>query len=184
MKEDKGFTLMELLVVVTVAVVLAIYLGFEFTGWQGRYKAESQIKKIYVDLMNTRARAMQRNRSHFITLDSAIQYTIYEDTDPAPDGDGILTPGSDTQIRQETLDITTPITWSDLADTEIEFTSRGLSNDDKTICINIDLIDNDPSPSGADYDCIIISPTRINMGKLTTSIPDGGECNATNCVAK
>jgi len=176
--------LIELLVVSAIAVVLAIYLGFEFTGWQGKYKTESQIKKLYTDLMEIKARALQRNRSHFIKLDSSTQYTIYEDTDPAPDGDGTLTPGLDTQIKQETIDITNPLTWSDLADTEIEFTSRGLCNDTKTICINTDLIDNDPSPSGADYDCLIISFTRINLGQLTTSIPDGGECNATNCVAK
>lgn len=167
---------MEVMVVTAVAVVLVIYLGFEFTGWQGRYKAESQIKKLYTDLMETKTRALQRNRAHFVTLDSSTQYTTYEDTDPYPDGDGTLTPGSDTRIKQETLEITKPLTWSDSVDTEIEFNSRGLCNDTKTICIN--------SEDDADYNCLIISATRVNLGKLTTKITDGGACDSNNCVAK
>lgn len=175
MEKDRGITLIELLVVISIIGILAAALGFSFQGWIGGYKVESQMKELHVDLMNTRAMAMQRNRAHFVTL-TTTQYTIYDDTDPEPDGDGTLDTTSDTQILQKNLDPTKPITWSNIADVQIELTSRGLSNDNKTICSNTDI--------EADYNCIEISATRINIGRLTTKIPDGGTCNSANCIAR
>ena len=32
----------------------------------GKYRVESQIKEMYIDLMNTRANAMSRTRVHFL----------------------------------------------------------------------------------------------------------------------
>jgi prepilin-type N-terminal cleavage/methylation domain-containing protein len=170
---NRGVTLIELLVVVAVGTILAIALGFSYVGWQGKYRVESQIKDIYDDLMDARARAMQRNRAYFVTL-AAAQYSLYEDTDPAPEGDGLLDAANDNLIRQEHVEPGKPLVWN--GDAEVEFTSRGLSNDNKTICID--------SEDHADYNCIEISPTRINLGELTTKIPDGGVCDSANCVAK
>ncbi|MBU4273806.1 MAG: hypothetical protein KKA28_18250, partial [Planctomycetes bacterium] len=115
--------------------------------------------------------------AHFVTL-TITSYTVYDDTNPAPDGNGTLeTAGApDTQLLLKPLDTRYPVTWSGIADTEIEFTARGLSNDSKTICSNTD--------ADADYNCIEISATRINLGRLTTLITNGGACNGTNCVAK
>ena len=53
-----------------------------------------------MDLINTRTRAMQRNRMHFVDL-TTTQYTIYEDTNTAPNGDGISNPAADTQVSQK-----------------------------------------------------------------------------------
>jgi type IV fimbrial biogenesis protein FimT len=181
---NAGITLIELIVVVTVVGILIVALGFEFTGWMGKYNVESQMKEMYIDLMNARARAMQKNRVHFVTL-TATSYRINEDLDPWPDGDGVLTANDNTRpagynepipLRLITLASNIPITWSDISDAQIDFTKRGLSVDTKTVCAS--------STMDSDYDCIEISPSRIDMGKLTTKIPSGGACNATNCVSK
>lgn len=176
MKNEKGITLIELIVVVSVIVILVVALGFSYQGWIGGYRVESQIKEMYVDIMNARARAMQRNRTHFVTL-TATSYTVYDDTDPAPDGNGVLAVGSDTQTLNKTLHIADSITWS--AGT-LEFTPRGLANSGSTICSNTD--------ADADYNCMIISESRINLGKLNTTIPGGGSCTPSttggDCVAK
>jgi prepilin-type N-terminal cleavage/methylation domain-containing protein len=170
---NEGVTLIELLVVISVITILVVALGFSFHGWRGRYKVESEMKEMYVDLMNARARALQRNRMHFVSL-TAASYTIYEDTVPAPDGDGNLDTATDIQVVAKNFEPSHPLTWNGAA--RIDFTQRGFSNVEETICSNTDF--------DSDYDCIIISNSRINLGKLNTSIPAGGACASANCVAK
>jgi len=190
MMNNKGITLIEVLIVTTIIGILVVALGFNFQGWVSGYKAESQTKEIYIDLINTRARAMQRNRMHFIDL-AVDQYNIYEDDNPAPGGNGNGTPepAIDTPVSQpKILEARYPIIWSTPGDTSVEFNTNGLSSVNKSICSNTDFIPENPSPSGADYDCIIISTTRINLGQLRTSIPDGGVCasptSGGDCVEK
>jgi prepilin-type N-terminal cleavage/methylation domain-containing protein len=172
-----GFTLIELLIVITVIGMLASALAFSYQGWMMGYNVESQIKEMHLDLMNARARAIQRHRMHFVDL-TAAQYTIYEDTNPAPNGDGISDPPTDTQLSQIDLDPRYPVTWSNPGDTRIEFDIKGLSSDNKTICSNT------ATTSNADYDCIAILSTRIKMGKLANPIANGGVCIAANCIEK
>jgi prepilin-type N-terminal cleavage/methylation domain-containing protein len=174
---NKGVTLIELLVVVSVISILCSALAFSFQGWVMSYNVEGQLKKMHIDLMNARSRAIQRGRMHFVDL-AATQYTTYEDTNTPPDGDGASDPATDTQVSQIILDVRYPVTWGDPADTRIEFNTKGLSSDNKTICSNTATISN------ADYDCITISATRINLGRLTTPISSGGACDAANCVER
>lgn len=179
----KGITLIELIIVIAIIGILALAFGLSFQGWLGRYKIESEFKEMYVDLMNAKTRAMSRNRTHFVTL-TTTQYTIQEDIDPWPNGDGLLTANDSVQpagyddripFRQKTLETNHPITWSNVGDTQVDFDTRGISSEDKIICSNADI--------ESDYDCIVISASRVNLGKLTTRIP-GGACDANNCISK
>jgi len=185
MKKD-GFSLIELLVVMIITGILATLGTVSFTGWVRKHDIESQVREIYTDLMNARLTAMHQNRTHFITL-SANQMRAYEDNDPAPNGDGSLTLGSDNPLclwerkRDEVVDAACPFsgslsyknlrfpaTWNGTA--TLEFNARGLSNSDKSICVF--------STHNPSYDCIVVSTTRIRMGKI---INQGGGCNSGNC---
>ncbi|OGW37794.1 MAG: hypothetical protein A2Y97_08755 [Nitrospirae bacterium RBG_13_39_12] len=174
MNED-GVTLVELIVVVSVMVALVVGLAFSFQGWMSTSKIESEVKDMYADLTNVRARAMQRNRMHFVTF-TARQYTIYEDTSPAPDGNGSLEPGADTQVLQKNTNPSSPINAT-TAD-PLRFTTNGLALDadlpssDATYG-NYGTVRMTYTDSNPDYDCIVVSETRTNLGKWNGS-----------CVAK
>jgi prepilin-type N-terminal cleavage/methylation domain-containing protein len=176
MMRDRGVTLIELLIVVSIIVILVAALGFSFNGWQAGYNVESQMKNIYSDLMNARMGAMERNRSYFVSL-AATQYTIYEDNSPWPDGDRTLE-AADRQVSQTALDPRYTITWSNSGDPapQVVFDSQGIANGDREICSNSD--------ADTDYNCIEIAESGIDIGKLKKKLTDGGSCDPANCVSK
>ena len=163
--KNNGVTLTELIIVIAIVGILVVALGFSFEGWLGKYRVESQMKEMYADLMNTRANAMSRSRVHFFTIPTATSYTIYDDTNPAPDGNGILeTAGTpDTQLPGFPKTVTDSLTWGG---GNIEFSTRGTITNWGTIRVT--------NSFNADYDCIVISQTRINMGQW----------NVATCVVK
>ena len=189
---NNGITLIELIIVISIIGILAVALGFEFAGWMGGYRVESQMKEMYVDLMDARARAMQRNRTHFVRLNNS-SYSIYEDdsdgTNKVPDGDATLQTGTgssaDTRIlppltspetakpveynlRWNNSDISTPV--------NLTFNTKGLATMLGTISVFVDRDGDGKRDFEPDYYCIVIARTRINMGKLNAT--------TTNCDAK
>jgi prepilin-type N-terminal cleavage/methylation domain-containing protein len=163
MKED-GVTLIELIVVVSVIAVLVFALGFTFQTWMGGYNIESQVKQLHVDLMNARARAMQRNRCHFVVV-TANNYQIFEDANE----NCVYDVGTDTALTAFTSPKTLTYTSNWIG--RVTMDTRGIvSNNvtplDATIQFNI-------GTNTPDYDCIVLFATRINMGKWNGS-----------CVAK
>lgn len=169
--KDRGFSLIELLIIVAIVSILAVALGFQFSGWIGSYNVESQTKNMYIDLMNARARAMGRNRMHCVTF-ATMQYTVTEDRLPEPDGNVSCT--DDTPILQKnTSNTITPTLF--LIDS-----TKGFYFDKNGVASNIDISDPTKisnarlvSTATPDYDCIVLEPTRINMGKW-----NGTSCDA------
>lgn len=164
--KQSGLTLIEVMVVMGIIGILLAIGTLDFRSWVVRYSVERQIKNLHSDLMTTRLQAKDRNRVHFVTLD-ANQYTIKDDSNDNGTNDAsdptILTKG----------DLKNAMQWSDPSDSEIVFNKRGLSEDEKTICIF--------SAVGPAYDCLVITASRFNLGKIKNQ---GGACDSTNCDAK
>jgi prepilin-type N-terminal cleavage/methylation domain-containing protein len=184
---DRGVTLVELLVVIAIVGILVIALGFSYQGWQGAYKVEKATKDIYTDLMDARTRAMTQGRAYFVDFPAATMYRMSMDDSNGVakinNGDGVFQPQANPAVVTANTDTTLPtfpktveytITWN--AGGTITLNQRGIISTPGTICLT--------TTAAPDYDCIVISQTRINMGRLTTQISAGGACDAANCVAK
>ncbi|WP_028893306.1 pilus assembly FimT family protein [Syntrophorhabdus aromaticivorans] len=191
--KGNGFSLIELLAVITIMGIVAGLGTVSYRAWVSRHEVEKQVKEIYADLGRTRIAAMRENRSHFITLE-ANKLRAYRDTDPdGTDGDGVLTVGKDAFLCMWSRgfhdgadadcaggglsfrNLAYNLSWSGEDVDTIQFTARGLAapNSLKTICVF--------SAVNPSYDCIKVFTTRIIMGKITNQ---GGKCINDNCQEK
>jgi prepilin-type N-terminal cleavage/methylation domain-containing protein len=168
--DRRGVTLIELMVVISVIVVVALVAGFSYKGWQGRYRVESEVRVMYSDMMRARAKAMNLTRTHCVTFvaDSGGgrgQYSVIEDRDPAPDGDGDCCDAGDLAPDWFAQPKTVNYPFPAGVVAGFRFDGNGLANTTTPILFVTDV------DVEADYDCINISSTRINMGKW-----DGTDC--------
>ena len=179
---DKGVTLIELIVVTLIIGILAIALGFSYVGWQGRYSVEKATKDIYSDLMTARNRAMQRNHNYFADFPTATSYQIVEDSN---DNSSLNIGAGDNVVPPSPKTIEYPVQIGAVAGVPpvtLTFNKGGIMSPETTICIFTDADGDGTSDNDPDYDCIVISQTRINMGKLTSQAI--GDCDADHCTVK
>jgi len=160
--KDSGVSLIELLVVVSIVGLLIIAMGFSYEGWMGNYRLESQTKGLYFDLADARSSAMSRNRIYWVDLEDQ-QYTIFEDTNPGPDGDGVHD-GADRQVLQKRYEHGFRLEGLGAAalPQTITFNTRGLMG---WAPAGLDIRFRFINTRDPDFDCLVIEPSKIWMGE-------------------
>ena len=167
--DKRGFTLVEVLTVIFIMGLLMGIAAVNYSQMQRRYTEEQQVKQLFTDLLDARIRAMQHGRSYFVSLANSAAYSIYADTDPSPDGDGLLTAATDSLLSTKTMIASHTWVKSIPGVTVVQFTDKGLlSSTTPTLWIRID-----PS-AGAEFDCVVIGEIKTGIGSI----------NGTNCVVK
>jgi len=153
-----GFTLIELIVVVAI---LSIFTGaalMNFASYKTKRDIENDIKQLYADLLKARAMAVTGVRSVQVVFSDADSksYTLLTDINE----DGEFKDKGEIYTASLKLDVF----WNGdpAKGSNITFSSKGLPNSNGTFSIN---------GSGAEYNCITVFSTRINLGRLA-----GGEC--------
>ena len=153
MKNDDGFTLVELALVVALIGLALAYAGMNLNKMNTKYTAESEIKEIHSILMTARNDATRSNTTRLVVLGARQVQSGIDD-----DGDGTI----DSSLQQRTF-TKFNITYTNPT---ISFNHRGLTSDNQTIRLT-------GLPTGVNpaTDCIKVFITRINMGKYT-----GADC--------
>ncbi len=210
---DRGVTLVELLVAVSVVVILAVALAFSYQNWMGRYNVEKAIRGIYSDLIYARQEAMTKAHTYFVDFPTTTSYRMsvddYNGTDKSHGGDGTFQPQTDPAVSTATTDTTEPtfpktvpytmyaysyngpaaaaaVTAKTLTNVLINFDDKGhmssptllvdpanpLDATTNQVVTGIISLTSDPTDlvgnMHADYDCLVISPTQINIGQMQT----------------
>ena len=157
-----GFTLLEILITIAILGILAMIAVGDFRGLREKYNVEAETKQLYADLMDARGRAMQRNRVFFVGIGTS-DYKTYEDTSPAPDGDGSLQ-STDTLVAS--TDVSHDIVTDNIAvPLNFNFNRNGIASVSGFIRFSSNVL--------PDYDCITIQATRIKMGQYNAT---GNSC--------
>lgn len=157
-------TLIELMIVISVIGILVVALGFQYAGWQGRYKVETEVRQVYADLTDARIKAMQQNLPYGVRF-FGTNYQVFRATDDAWTS-FTLAPGW-TTVRRLAAPYSIP--WTSM----VVINSRGLITPESRSALKLTgwNITNPP-----DYTCIVLSQTKINLGWTTPQNNPAGDC--------
>jgi prepilin-type N-terminal cleavage/methylation domain-containing protein len=164
---QRGFTIVELVVVIAIISTLLTIATINFNSWQRKNMVERYTKELYTDVQGARASAVYTKfRRGVVLADNSVTFVRY-----ANDSDNV---GTVLSIKQ----LPVAIDWSNRAtpaSERIDFNTRGVMTDPtvKVICFQ--------TGEDASYDALIITPVLTSMGKVTNR---GNACAQNNVTQK
>lgn len=171
-RNPSGITLVELVVVIAIMTILLSLATIAFNNYQVKYNIESEIKTLYSDIMGARMHAMNENKPYVVKFTSSKSYITAIDND----GNGDYNAGDIRVPKYSKSGLKYPLKWNFSGNSDrLTFDNRGLVNINGKVIVDDNNIKNDikvDRTNDAEYDCIVISNTRIKMGKY-----DGTKCN-------
>jgi prepilin-type N-terminal cleavage/methylation domain-containing protein len=120
LKNQKGFTLTEVIVTISILGVMAAISIPSYISWLPRHRLQTSVRQIYDDMNIAKIRAIKDNTVAGIDFDTVAEtYTVYFDMD----GTLGYASGVDTIIK---LNVTLENSVDITADNTCEFNNRGL----------------------------------------------------------
>jgi prepilin-type N-terminal cleavage/methylation domain-containing protein len=153
----RGFSLIEIMIALSIMGILLIAVSISFQGWMAKHRVAAETGEVFADIIDARARAMQKGRATFVVL-TGNGCTTFEDTDPAPDGNLTLDPGADHRVVTRTFHF--PVIAKLTGGTT--FTAFGFNRNGFASISGVVHLHSTLHP---DVDCISIGPTRVKLGR-------------------
>ncbi len=158
MRNNRGFTLVELMVVVTISILLLSWGIPAYSTWKKKHDVESQITKLYGDIQLARMTAYSQKAITGIWWGSGTSFLSYQIRQDGNNNNQIDNDGGDVQLG-ETISCSCGISPS-VTQEAVSFDGRGFLNPASPITFHIS------STAGAAIDCVAVSSTRIVIGKM------------------
>lgn len=155
---QRGFTLVELMVVIAITGILLSIATLNWNEMQRKSAIESQIKTMHADLMEVRLQALYGKRARSVVISGQV-YKSYSST--------VITP-TPLETKQLSYPVVTNTNGSTLTFDKCGLVFNGYS----AVCVG-------PVNNTAAVDSLVINVSKNNLGKR-----DGGGCGTSVITQK
>jgi type IV fimbrial biogenesis protein FimT len=156
MSRNKGFTLIELMIVIAIFGVLAGIMTPSFLAWRDRSKVRGDASELRAVFESTKLRAIKHNVNAVVTFPDTTSYQAFVDTN----NNGALDAGEDIIVTR-TLSPGVTITTITFVGNDMAFNPRGMANGPNSTGRVILT-----SPGGESYEVVVSSFGRVRLDRL------------------
>jgi prepilin-type N-terminal cleavage/methylation domain-containing protein len=170
MKEERGFTLIELMVVVSIILLLLAWGIPAFSTWKTKHDIENQMVQLYSDLQLGRMTAYSNKVISGVLWQGGVSFTSYQimtDTlnKGTIDNNATQVPGTGTVTLKQNDAVSVSTSPATPNQTSVSFDGRGFLYTANAPDTAASIAFYVPSSSGAGMDCVAVSTTKITLGK-------------------
>lgn len=156
--KPKGFTLVELLIVIAIMAIIISVATLNFRSMKGKADTERQARELQSDITAIRLHAMQnRQRSALMLGPKQYIYKTYtSDYESDTAGKQVNSGSYRSDLKRKTGSNLVDL---NIASDRIEFDSRGFTNNTTTLVVT-------PVAYSGGLDCVVIQTARTSIGRM------------------